>query len=185
MPILPPVDIAAYLAREKAKKEHPELTDDDIGIIFISPCPAKVSYIKNNFAGERNYIDAALSVRDVYFALLDIMKKQDGDPSDSTESGMIGIGWATTGGESSAIMNERYLAADGIENCIKVLDQIENEEMTSLDFVELERLQRRMRGRCYDSLEPVHRSGKAEGAEEVSPRLPEQTGKRMDTRQIL
>lgn len=51
MPILPPVDIAAYLAREKAKKEHPELTDDDIGIIFISPCPAKVSYIKNNFAG--------------------------------------------------------------------------------------------------------------------------------------
>ncbi len=137
MPILPPVDIAAYLAREKAKKEHPELTDDDIGIIFISPCPAKVSYIKNNFAGERNYIDAALSVRDVYFALLDIMKKQDGDLSDSTESGMIGIGWATTGGESSAIMNERYLAADGIENCIKVLDQIENEEMTSLDFVEL------------------------------------------------
>ena len=55
-----------------------------------------MSYIKNNFAGERNYIDAALSVRDVYFALLDIMKKQDGDLSDSTESGMIGIGWATT-----------------------------------------------------------------------------------------
>jgi hypothetical protein len=65
------------------------------------------------------------------------VKKHRGEPCDSTESGMIGIGWATTGGEASAIMNERYLAADGIENCIKVLDQIENEEMTSLDFVEL------------------------------------------------
>ena len=137
MPILPPIDIAAYLAREKAKKEHPELTDEDIGIIFISPCPAKVSYVKNNFAGERNYIDATVSVRDVYFALLDIMKKHGDEPTESTESGMIGIGWATTGGESSAILNERYLAADGIENCIKVLDQIDNEEMTSLDFVEL------------------------------------------------
>jgi len=120
MPILPPIDIAAYLAREKAKKDHPELTDEDIGIIFISPCPAKVSYVKNNFAGERNYIDATVSVRDVYFALLDIMKKHDDEPMESTESGMIGIGWATTGGESSAILNERYLAADGIENCIKV-----------------------------------------------------------------
>jgi hypothetical protein len=50
---------------------------------------------------------------------------------------MIGIGWATTGGESTAIFNERYLAADGIENCIRVLDQIDNEDITSLDFVEL------------------------------------------------
>lgn len=137
MPILPPIDIAACLARDKAKKDHPELSDEDIGIIFISPCPAKVSYVKNNFAGERNYIDATVSVRDVYFALLDIMKNQKDDPAETTESGMIGIGWATTGGESSAIFNERYLAADGIENCIKVLDQIDNEEMTSLDFVEL------------------------------------------------
>lgn len=137
MPILPPIDIAACLARDRAKKEHPELNDDDIGIIFISPCPAKVSYVKNNFAGDRNYIDATISVRDVYFALLDVMKKHTDEPADFTESGMIGIGWATTGGESTAIFNERYLAADGIENCIKVLDQIDNEEMTSLDFVEL------------------------------------------------
>ena len=72
MPILPPVDIAAYLAREKVHSEHPEIDDKDIGIIFISPCPAKVSYVKNGFAGARNYIDATISVRDVYFALLDI-----------------------------------------------------------------------------------------------------------------
>ena len=137
MPILPPVDIAAQLAREKAKREHPELTDEDIGIIFISPCPAKVSYVKNDFAGERNYIDATISVRDVYFELIDKMKRRQDEPYESTESGMVGIGWASTGGESTAIFNERYLAADGIENCIRVLDQIDNEDITSLDFVEL------------------------------------------------
>lgn len=137
MPILPPVDIAAYLARERALEEHPELKPEDIGIIFISPCPAKVSYVKNSFAGERNYVSATVSVRDVYFALLDVMKKREDEPLDMTDSGMIGIGWASTGGESSAILNERYLAADGIENCIRVLDQIDNSDITTLDFVEL------------------------------------------------
>ena len=137
MPILPPINIAASLAREKALKEHPELAPEDIGIIFISPCPAKVSYIKNNFSGERNYISAVLSFSDVYFALLDKMKKTDTEPGDSTESGVIGIGWASTGGESSAILNEKYLAADGIENCIRVLDQIDSSDITNLEFVEL------------------------------------------------
>ncbi len=137
MPILPPIDIAAMLAREKAISEHPELSGEDIGIIFISPCPAKVSYVKNNFAGERNYISATVSVRDVYFALLDKMKKYKEEPLEVTEAGMIGIGWASTGGEASAILNDRYLAADGIENCIRVLDRIDSSDITSLDFVEL------------------------------------------------
>lgn len=137
MPILPPIDVAAMLARERALAAHPELKPEDIGIIFISPCPAKVSYIKNNFAGERNYISATLSVRDVYFALLDKMKKIDDEPNESTEAGIIGIGWASTGGESTAILNDRYLAADGIENCIRVLDQIDSADITHLDFVEL------------------------------------------------
>lgn len=137
MPILPPVDIAAMLAREKAMEAHPELKHEEIGIIFISPCPAKVSYVKNSFAGDRNYVSATISVRDVYFALLDVMKKREDEPLDSTESGMIGIGWASTGGESGAILNERYLAADGIENCIRVLDQIDNSDIVNLDFVEL------------------------------------------------
>ena len=137
MPILPPVDIAAFLAYQHAKEVHPELSDEEIGIIFISPCPAKVSYVRNSFAGDRNYISATVSVRDVYFALLDVMDKRGEEPLDMTDSGMIGIGWASTGGESSAILNERYLAADGIENCIRVLDQIDNSDITNLDFIEL------------------------------------------------
>ena len=137
MPILPPVDIAAFLAHEHAKTAHPELEEEEIGIVFISPCPAKVSYVKNDFAGERNYITDVVSIRDVYFSLLDVMKKREDEPLEATESGLIGIGWATTGGEATAIFNERYLAADGIENCIRVLDQIDNEDITSLDFVEL------------------------------------------------
>ena len=35
------------------------------------------------------------------------------------------------------MLSEKYLAADGIENCIKVLDEIENGTLNRLEFVEL------------------------------------------------
>ena len=136
MPILPPMEIAAILAREKAHEEHPELKNSDICVCFISPCPAKVSYVNHGFPGKKSNVDRVLSISDVYFALLNVMDKQKTPPPVS-RSGMIGIGWASTGGESSAIFNDHYLAADGIDNVIRVLDQIENGNMPDLEFIEL------------------------------------------------
>ena len=136
IPILPPIDVAAKLARERAMTEHPELDSSEIGVFFISPCPAKVSYVKNGFAGDKNNVDRVVSIRDVYFKLIDVMKHEE-YPERNSDSGMVGIGWAATGGESSAVFNDRYLAADGIENCIRVLDQIDNADFTDLDFIEL------------------------------------------------
>ena len=136
LPILPPVEIAARIAREKAQKEHPELKPSDIGLYFISPCPAKVSYFKNGFEDEFHGVDRVLSVRDVYFALLGPMKKLR-DLENPTEVGVVGVGWASTGGESAAVFNEHYLAADGIENCLRVLERIDNDDINNLDYVEL------------------------------------------------
>ena len=136
MPILPPMEIAAMLAKERALKKHPGLSPNDICACFISPCPAKVSYVKNKFAGDKSYVDAVLSMSDIYFALLGVMKKLSMPPPVSS-TGMIGIGWASTGGESSSVFNDRYLAADGIENVIKVLEEIDNENFAGLDFIEL------------------------------------------------
>lgn len=136
MPLLPPMEVAAILARAKAKREHPELKDEDIGIFFISPCAAKVSYIRNGYGDYKSNINVVVSLSEIYFLLVGAMKK-DRAPEAETEAGVIGIGWATSGGEASALFNDRYLAADGIENCIKVLDQIENGNIPQLEFVEL------------------------------------------------
>lgn len=62
---------------------------------------------------------------------------QDNEIKSLSESGIIGISWASSGGESTAIFNEDYLAADGIDNIIRVLDQIENGNIPSLKFIEL------------------------------------------------
>jgi len=134
--MLPPMEIAAKLAREKALREHPELSPEDIGICFITPCPGKVSYVKNGFADYKSSVDVVISIKDIYFQLIAKMKKDD-DIQALSESGMIGLGWARTGGEASAIFNDNYLAADGIDNVIHVLDQIENGNIPPLEFIEL------------------------------------------------
>ncbi len=134
--MLPPMEVAARLARERALKNHPELDPSDIGVCFISPCPAKASYVKNGFAGYKSEVDEVVSISDIYFLLINAMKKDDNIDSLS-ESGMIGIGWARSGGEATAIFNENYLAADGIENVNRVLDQIDNGNIPQLEFIEL------------------------------------------------
>lgn len=134
--MLPPMEVAAGLARERAKRQHPELKDEEIGVCFISPCPAKVSYVKNGFAEYKSKVDEVVSISDVYFELINKMKSDD-ELEPLFSSGMIGVGWARSGGEATAIFNDSYLAADGIENVIRVLDQIENGNIPRLEFIEL------------------------------------------------
>lgn len=136
IPLLPPIELAAKLAKENALKAHPEFKYEDIGVFFISPCPAKVSYIKNPIGLDKSEVDGALSMRDVCFKLIPAMNKIT-DPKPLSKTGLIGVGWAGSGGEATSLFNDRYLAADGIENVIKVLDEIENENIKHLDFIEL------------------------------------------------
>lgn len=134
--MLPPMEVAAMLARERAKENNPELRPEDIGVFFISPCPAKVSYVKNGFGSYKSQVDHVVSISDIYFHLISAMSA-DENLLDLSESGRIGIGWARSGGEATAIFNEDYLAADGIDNVIRVLDQIENGNIPPLEFIEL------------------------------------------------
>lgn len=134
--ILPPMEVAARLAKDKAKREHPELKDEEIGVCFISPCPGKVSYVKNGFSSYESLVDVVVSISDIYFQLISKMEP-DSNIKTLSNSGMIGIGWATTGGEAASLFNEKYLAADGIENVNRVLDQIENGNIPQLEFIEL------------------------------------------------
>ena len=136
IPMLPPMEIAARLAKERALSEHPELTPEEVGVCFISPCPAKVSYVKNGFASYKSYVDEVVSISDIYFRLIGKMRK-DKDIRPLSESGRIGLGWARSGGEATAILNDEYLAADGIDNVIHVLDQVENGNIPPIEFIEL------------------------------------------------
>lgn len=136
LPILPPVEIGATLARRAAVKET-GLPSEDIGIFFISPCPAKVSACRYPLASDHCDVDGILSIKEVYPALLPLMKKAAKAPKDLAKAGRLGIGWGHSEGESAGLTTDDYLAADGIENVIRALDDFESSKLSNLAFVEL------------------------------------------------
>ena len=136
IPLLAPIELAARMAKDEAIASHPELKREDIGVFFISPCPAKVSYVKNPIGVSKTELDGTLSVSEIYFKLVSAMKKIE-TPMSLSKTGIIGISWAGAGGEAAALFNDKYLAADGIENVIKVLDEIENDKISGIEFIEL------------------------------------------------
>ncbi len=138
LPVKAPVDLAASLAREKAMKET-GLPADKIGIIFISPCPAKVSAVKTPLGIEKSEVDGVLAIKEIYPKLLPLMREAETDQAieELAISGKIGISWGGTGGEAGGLLTDSYLAADGIENVIRVLEDLEDQKFSSLEFIEL------------------------------------------------
>lgn len=134
LPIITPAELAGSMARKQAM-EKTGLSAKKIGVIFISPCPAKITTIQNPIGLKKSNLDAAIAIKEIYPKLLGAMKNA-GERDKRGKSGKIGIGWGRSGGEASAMLDEKYLAADGIENCIRVLESLEDDKF-SVDFVEL------------------------------------------------
>lgn len=136
LPVNAPVDIAAQQARAKAIRDT-GLPPEDIGIIFISPCPAKVTAVRSPLANEKSEIDAVIAIKDVYTRILPFMKETSQNAEELSQSGKIGISWGTSGGEAGGLLTDSFLAADGIENVINVLEDLEDQKISQLDFIEL------------------------------------------------
>ncbi len=135
LPTRAPVDVAAMIARKEAV-EKTGLPSEKIGVFFISPCPAKVTAMRQPLGHDTTAIDGVLSISDVYRPLLSAMNKIR-QPQPLSECGLTGISWSYTGGEATALLSTKYLAADGMENVIKILEEIEDDKLQELEFVEL------------------------------------------------
>ncbi len=137
LPLLSPMETAATIAKQEAVKKT-GLPEEEIGCFFITPCPAKVTDIRMPIGIEKSKVDGAIAISEIFPQLSNKMDKLHPDELEPlSNSGIIGVSWATSGGESSALLKERYLAADGIENVIRVLEEIEDERIGELDFIEL------------------------------------------------
>jgi Iron only hydrogenase large subunit, C-terminal domain len=137
LPLKSPMEMAAYMAKKSASKRT-GLPFEDIGCFFITSCPAKVTDIKMPLGIETSMVDGAISISEIFPPLSQAMDKLDPEELKLiANSGIIGVSWATSGGESAALLNDKYLAADGIENVIRVLDEVEDERIGDLDFIEL------------------------------------------------
>ena len=132
-----PMDESARLARQEAR-EKTGLSDEDIGVFFITPCPAKITAIKSPLAATHSDVNGAIAISEIYPILVQKMDKLAPESLKQLEqSGRIGVGWASSGGEASASLCDKYIAADGIENVIQILEEVEDEKLNDIEFIEL------------------------------------------------
>ncbi|SHM63416.1 Iron only hydrogenase large subunit, C-terminal domain [Caldanaerovirga acetigignens] len=136
VPVKAPVEIAAKRAKETVKKLY-GLEDREIGAFFISPCPAKVTAVKQPIGASKSYVDGVLSMSKVYAKVLKNIGKGTHHSIFGT-SGSMGVGWGRAGGENEALDFGNRLAVDGIHDCIEVLEEVELGRLADIDYLELQ-----------------------------------------------
>lgn len=129
-----PMEVAAKLAKRKAAEET-GFDPSDIGVFFITPCPAKATSVKAPYESKKSYVDGVISIKDIYLRLFSKLEKTTGKEQ-LAKAGYEGIRWANSGGEGLAIGTERFLAVDGIHNVITILEEVENDKIEGVDFIE-------------------------------------------------
>ncbi|WDV44706.1 [Fe-Fe] hydrogenase large subunit C-terminal domain-containing protein [Clostridiaceae bacterium M8S5] len=131
-----PMEISARLAKLKIKEKY-GYEFDEIGVFYITPCPAKMTSINNPIGIKKSYVDGAISINEVY---LNIYKNIKSNANKEIESFMSGskesLKWAISGGQSEALDVSNYIVVDGIENAQRIFEKIELGKLNNVEYVE-------------------------------------------------
>ncbi len=134
IPLRSPMELAAAAAREEAVSKT-KLKPDEVGIFFISPCAAKATAVRDEHAVKTSNVNGVISIKDTYLKLAKTIGHMD-ELKDLSYAGSLGTRWAASGGEAAASGAERCVAVDGIHNVIQLFEDIEDEKLTDIDYVE-------------------------------------------------
>ncbi len=139
VPFDSPMEVTAEIARRDAQARTSFKTEE-IGLFFISPCAAKRTAVTNPIGHRPTLIDGVISFAEVYPQILAKLEKLDETQIKAVEARMLadsyGVRWGYSGGEAIGLQIEKYLAVDGILNVVGILEEIENERLRDIDFIE-------------------------------------------------
>jgi len=103
-------------------------------IIYIATCPAEVSNIKSSFDLRSSNFYTVLGIDNIYLPV----KKNITDTGDLISPVYAqGILWGTLGGESSIFPEESSISVGGIDEVVKVLEDLERNRFQDIKFLEL------------------------------------------------
>jgi iron only hydrogenase large subunit-like protein len=136
-----PFDVPRELTAREIKKNLPSklgLKAEDIGIIYIAPCPAIIVSIKQPAEKAKSWFDGAVSIKDVYSLLLPhvVAIKEKFNEKMVPKEFFFSPGWATLGAITRAVEMENWLAVSGLDHVMRILDDIENSRLRNIDFLE-------------------------------------------------
>lgn len=133
LPIMSPMELAARYVKESYVKRG--IDEKEVGVFFISPCPAKATDIHKPKGLEKSYVDGALSMQEIYLKALHKMDKKNAPKIDRILS-PEGISWATRNGGIGNIGIDNHIAVDGVERVIDVLEKVEDGSLSQIHYIE-------------------------------------------------
>lgn len=134
IPLRSPMELSAEDARRGAV-EKTGFKPEEIGIFFISPCAAKATAVKDGHMVKNSNVDGVISIKDTYLKLAQKIGVIN-DVKKLCNAGSMGTLWAESGGEASATGSPRCVSVDGIHNVIQLLEDIEDDKLHDIEYVE-------------------------------------------------
>jgi iron only hydrogenase large subunit-like protein len=138
--LVSPFDVSRELAAREAKLLYSSklgLSEDKIGVIFISPCPAMVVSIKQPAEKEKSWIDGAIAIKDIYNRIQpEIMELKNEKTEPENKFFYYGKSWGELGFILRYLDPENTISVAGIDNIKMILDDIEDGKLTNVDYIE-------------------------------------------------
>jgi Na+-translocating ferredoxin:NAD+ oxidoreductase RNF subunit RnfB len=161
LPVLAPREVSARDAKLRKSKEL-GLPPEEIGAVYITPCPAKIVAILEHPGMERSHLDAAVSICDLFQTLAAALSRvQETDqPIDAVESAS-GLSWAFMGKFPRSLPAENTLSVAGLPNVIRILDDVEKGRLRKYRYIECHACPEGCVGGCLTVENPYLSRGKA------------------------
>ncbi len=136
LPILAPRELAAREAKRRQSSAS-GLESARIGVVYITPCPAKMVSIVDHPGMEYSHIDSAVSMRDLFGLLAAAVQRvrESGVAGPDTETAS-GLSWAFSLGLPSSLPAEDTMVVAGLPNVVRMLDDIERGKLRRYALVE-------------------------------------------------
>ncbi|MEW5981408.1 MAG: [Fe-Fe] hydrogenase large subunit C-terminal domain-containing protein [Acidobacteriota bacterium] len=136
LPVLSPREVAAREAKRR-KSEELAVGMDQVGTVYLTPCPAKMVSIADHPGMERSYINSAVAISDIFPLLAPVIREIQTTRArvDQRETA-AGLGWAFSIGLPSSLPAEDTLSVWGLPNVLRTLDDIEKGRLGRYAFIE-------------------------------------------------
>lgn len=131
-----PHNLAAHFAIEQLMLEGARR--DEIGLFYATPCIAKIASVKSPVGEKESVVDGIINMNHLYNEVMKVIPETvETDNSEQRENlSREGILWSLPRGESRHF-GSRSMAVDGIDNVVRILERVENDQLKGIDFLEL------------------------------------------------
>jgi len=135
--VSPPIDMTAKYYREKLVRSG--MASQNIGMFYATPCAAKIAAVKSPVGENKSAVTGVININFLYNTILKFLTRKYTEtdlPETDERLTSRGIRWSLTRGEVTHFSG-RALAIDGMKNVNEFLENIENEKLDHIDFLEL------------------------------------------------